>query len=77
MEEVRIKDEFIKLGQALKLANLVESGVDAKFVIQDGLVEVNGKVCTQRGKKLVDGDQVSFEGNTFVIKAQDARKSEA
>lgn len=69
MEEVRIKDEFIKLGQALKLANLVESGVDAKFVIQDGLVEVNGKVCTQRGKKLVDGDQVSFEGNTFVIKA--------
>lgn len=77
MEEVRIKDEFIKLGQALKLANLVESGVDAKFVIQDGLVKVNGEVCTQRGKKLVDGDQVSFEGNTFVIKAQDARKSEA
>ncbi len=69
MEEVRIKDEFIKLGQALKLANLVESGVDAKFVIQDGLVKVNGEVCTQRGKKLVDGDQVSFEGNTFVIKA--------
>lgn len=77
MEEVRIKDEFIKLGQALKLANLVESGVDAKFVIQDGLVKVNGEVCTQRGKKLVDGDQVSFEGNTFVIKAQGARKSEA
>lgn len=77
MEEVRIKDEFIKLGQALKLANLVESGVDAKFVIQDGLVKVNGEVCTQRGKKLVDGDQVSFEGNTFVIKAQNARKSEA
>ena len=77
MEEVRIKDEFIKLGQALKLANLVESGVDAKFVIQDGLVKVNGEVCTQRGKKLVDGDQVSFEGNTFVIKAQYARKSEA
>ena len=69
MEEVWIKDEFIKLGQALKLANLVESGVDAKFVIQDGLVEVNGVVCTQRGKKLVDGDQVSFEGNTFVVKA--------
>lgn len=69
MEEVRIKDEFIKLGQALKLANLVESGVDAKFVIQDGLVKVNGEVCTQRGRKLVDGDQVSFEGNAFVIKA--------
>ncbi len=69
MEEVRIRDEFIKLGQALKLANLVESGVDAKFVIQDGMVKVNGEVCTQRGKKLVDGDRVSFEGNTFVIKA--------
>lgn len=69
MEEVRIRDEFIKLGQALKLANLVESGVDAKFVIQDGLVKVNGEVCIQRGKKLVDGDQVSFDGNTFVIKA--------
>lgn len=77
MEEVRIKDEFIKLGQALKLANLVESGVDAKFVIQDGLVKVNGEVCTQRGKKLVDGDQVSFEGNTFVIKAQNTRKNKA
>lgn len=70
MEEVRIKDEFIKLGQALKLANLVESGVDAKFVIQDGMVKVNGEVCTQRGKKLVDGDQVSFEGNTFVVRTK-------
>ena len=69
MEEVFIKDEFIKLGQALKLANLVASGVDAKFVVQDGLVKVNGEVCTQRGKKLVDGDQVSFEGNSFVIKS--------
>lgn len=69
MEEVFIKDEFIKLGQALKLANLVASGVDAKFVVQDGLVKVNGEVCTQRGKKLVDGDEVSFEGNSFVIKS--------
>lgn len=69
MEEVIIRDEFIKLGQALKLANLVSSGVDAKFVVQDGLVKVNGEVCTQRGKKLVDGDEVSFEGNSFVIKS--------
>lgn len=69
MEEVIIRDEFIKLGQALKLANLVSSGVDAKFVVQDGLVKVNGEVCTQRGKKLVDGDVVSFEGNSFVIKS--------
>lgn len=70
MEEVFIKDEFIKLGQALKLANLVASGVDAKFVVQDGLVKVNGEVCTMRGKKLVDGDEVSFEGNTFVVRSR-------
>ena len=52
MESIHLKDEFIKLGQALKLAGLVGSGVDAKFVIQDGLVKVNGEVETQRGKKL-------------------------
>lgn len=72
MEEVFIRDEFIKLGQALKLANLVESGVDAKFVVQDGLVKVNGEVCTQRGRKLVDGDKVSFEGNTFTIRSKES-----
>ncbi|MBQ6993568.1 MAG: RNA-binding S4 domain-containing protein [Lachnospiraceae bacterium] len=70
MEEVFIRDEFIKLGQALKLANLVASGVDAKFVVQDGLVKVNGEVCTMRGKKLVDGDEVSFEGNTFIVRSK-------
>lgn len=68
MEEVRIKDDFIKLGQALKLAGLVESGVEAKFVVQDGLVKVNGAVETQRGKKLVDGDEVSYNGSSFKIK---------
>lgn len=67
MEQVTIKDEFIKLGQALKIANLVESGVDAKFVIQDGLVQVNGVVETQRGKKLYDGDVVHFDGHKFRI----------
>ncbi len=67
MEKIRIKDDFIKLGQALKLAGLVESGVDAKFVIQDGLVKVNGQSCTQRGKKLVNGDIVEFDGNTFEV----------
>ena len=70
MEEVIIRDEFIKLGQALKLSGLVESGVDAKMVIQDGLVRVNGQVETQRGKKLVNKDEVSFDGNTFVIKSR-------
>ena len=54
MEEIKIRDEFIKLGQALKAAGLVESGVDAKFAIQDGLVKVNGAVEMQRGKKLYD-----------------------
>lgn len=69
METIHIKDDFIKLGQALKLAGLVDSGVDAKFVIQDGLVKVNGQVETQRGKKLVHGDQVSYNGKEFMIES--------
>ena len=67
MVTIQIKDDFIKLGQALKLAGLVDSGVDAKFVIQDGLVKVNGNVEVQRGKKLVSGDVVSYNGKEFVI----------
>ena len=67
MEIIKLRDEYIKLGQALKACNLVESGVDAKFVIQDGLVKVNGQVEVQRGKKLVDGDIVEFEGYTIKI----------
>ena len=67
MEIIKIRDEFIKLGQLLKLAGLVENGVDAKFVIQDGLVKVNGEVETQRGKKLYDGDVVLFDGNEIRI----------
>ena len=67
MDKITIRDEYIKLGQALKLAGLVESGVDAKFVIQDGLVKVNGQVETQRGKKLYKGDTFSFEGNTVTV----------
>lgn len=70
MEEITIRngDEFIKLGQAIKAAGFVESGVEAKIVIQDGLVKVNGKVETQRGKKLVGGEIVEFEGNKLLIK---------
>lgn len=68
MEIIRIKDDFIKLGQALKLAGLVETGVDAKFVVQDGLVKVNGEICTQRGKKLVDGDVLEFEGSKVTVR---------
>ena len=67
MATIHIKDDFIKLGQALKLAGLVDSGVDAKFVIQDGLVKVNGAVEVQRGKKLVSGDVVSYNGKEFTI----------
>lgn len=70
MKKIFIKDEFIKLGQALKLAGLVDSGLDAKYVIQDGEVTLNGVVETQRGKKCVPGDVVSFEGNSFVIEGK-------
>lgn len=67
MEIIKLKDDYIKLGQALKAANLVDSGVMAKLVIQDGLVKVNGEVSLQRGKKLYSGDVVSFEHETIKI----------
>lgn len=67
MEIIKLKEEYIKLGQALKAAGLVESGVDAKFAVQDGLVKVNGQVETQRGKKLVEGDIVEYDGNSIEI----------
>ena len=69
MQVIKLREEYIKLGQALKAAGLVESGVDAKFVVQDGLVKVNGRIETQRGKKLVDGDIVEFDGETVKIEA--------
>ena len=62
MEEFKLKDEFIKLGQLLKATGMVESGVEAKIVIQDGEVKLNGAVETQRGKKVVAGDVVSCDG---------------
>ena len=64
---IREEEDFIKLGQALKKSSLVCSGVEAKMVIQDGLVELNGEVEVQRGKKLYDGDIVSFNGETIKI----------
>lgn len=67
MEIVKIKDEYIKLGQALKLSGLVSSGVEAKIVIQGGEVTLNGKVETQRGKKLHNGDVVFYNGETIQI----------
>ena len=65
--ELEIKEDFIKLDSALKLANLVVTGGHAKIVIQNGEVKVNGEVCTMRGKKLYKGDKVEFENNGFVI----------
>ena len=67
MEVIHLRDDYIKLGQALKAAGLVESGVDAKLVIQDGQVKVNGQVDLRRGKKLVAGDIVEFAGETIKI----------
>jgi ribosome-associated protein len=64
---IREEDEFIKLGQALKKAGLVESGLDAKLAIQNGEVTVNGEVEYQRGKKLHGGEIVGFDGETLQI----------
>lgn len=67
MEIIKLRDEYIKLGQALKAANLVEDGVEAKLVIQEGLVKVNNQVDIRRGRKLYDGDVVSFDGQELRI----------
>lgn len=67
MEEIKVREEFIKLGQAIKAVNLVEDGVEAKYVIQDGLVKVNGEIEVRRGRKLYDGDIISYNGNEIKI----------
>ena len=59
--KIHLREEFIKLGQAMKKAGLEESGVDAKVDIQNGLVKVNGEVETRRGRKLYSGDTVEYE----------------
>ena len=66
---INLREDFIKLGQAIKAAGLVDSGVEAKLVIQNELVLVNGNIETQRGKKLVAGDVVEFDGNIIKIEA--------
>ena len=68
METINLREDYIKLGQALKASGLVESGIHAKEVILDGLVKVNDEVELRRGKKLYDGDKVSFDGNIIEIK---------
>jgi len=70
MQTITIRDEFIKLGQAMKLANLVGEGSEAKQLIQDGEVSVNGEVCYQRGKKICPGDTFSFRGKEIRVEAK-------
>ena len=67
MDSITIKDEFIKLGHAMKLASMVSSGVDAKMVITEGQVKVNGEVCLQRGKKLYSGDVIEYNNQKVSI----------
>ncbi len=67
MQEIYIRDDFIKLGQALKLAGLTNSGVEAKIMISEGLVSVNGEVEYRRGKKCVPGDIITFKDQEVII----------
>lgn len=67
MEKIYLREEYIKLGQALKAAGLVGSGVDAKMVIAEGFVSVNGETEYQRGKKLRAGDRVEYNGDSILI----------
>lgn len=67
METIKLRDEYIKLSQALKAAGLCESGVDAKYAVINGEVKVNGAVEYQRGKKLHDGDVVTYNGEEIRI----------
>ena len=67
MIEITIRDEFIKLGQAQKLAGVVEDGVEAKYVISDGKVKVNGEVDERRGRKVYVDDVISYNGNEIKV----------
>lgn len=70
MDDVPIRDETIRLGQFLKLAGLIDSGADAKAVIADGLVDVNGEAELRRGRQLRPGDEVSFAGRAARVAAE-------
>ena len=71
MKTITITTDFIKLQDLLKFANLVETGGEAKELIQGGEVQVNGETCTMRGKKLYDGDKVGFDGVTYFVRHAD------
>ncbi len=68
LKEIKIDTEFIKLEQFMKYTSMVNTGGEAKMLIAQGLVLVNGEICTQRGKKLRSGDQVEFESKQYSIK---------
>ena len=67
LKKISIREDFIRLDSAMKLADMVVTGGHAKIVIQEGEVKVNGEVCTMRGKKLRKGDKVVFDGLSFEI----------
>ena len=67
MSNIEISDDFIKLGQALKKAGLVSSGVEAKIVIGEGKVKVNGEEELRRGRKLYKGDTFTYDGKTITV----------
>ena len=67
MIEVAIDSEYIKLDQFLKLADISSTGGHAKFLIQEGVVKVNGEVETRRGKKIRQGDLIEVEGNSLMV----------
>lgn len=67
MKNIKIKEEYIRLDSALKLAGFVETGGHAKIVIQDGEVLVNNEVCTMRGKKLRSGDTAEYDGQVLKV----------
>lgn len=66
-KKIKIREDFIRLDSAMKLADMVVTGGHAKIVIQDGEVKLNGEICTMRGKKLHSGDRVEFDGRGFEV----------
>ena len=73
MNEFYLKDDFIKLGQVLKASGLCVTGVDAKYSVTDGKVKVNGEIELQRGKKIVPGDLIEYNGKQLIIKKKEDR----
>lgn len=69
-EELPIRDEMIRLGQALKLGSLVEDGAMARSAVEDGMVQVNGDIETRRGCQLHDGDVITYNGTSLVIRPE-------